>query len=469
MAQITFTSQVPLGISSAKDVLFIGGNLDNQSTSSLLNNGKLVVTANVNNEQANMQAGSGTLVLQGNAEQIITGTKIFNTYNLNTNNEGGILLNNNLSISNVHVFTNGIITTENTPNVLIYKSNATYTGDGDNRHVKGTVKKYGSADFDFPVGNGTIERKAGLKNITESSVFSCTYQQNTPKAKSVENIDATNEKEFWSIKQSDKFHAAANVILSWNQNKVVFDSKNKKANAVKVSQMVNDKWNDASGKNSGKMSISGNVASEAVSNFGDFSLGFVSKAESTEVEQKAIKNYLSKRVDKKTYQISFAIDHENGEGTYEISYKNANGTKVSLTELLANADVSSVYTTNVTLTDEVLNPEFSIHELGRLGTKHLADIINTETESTPDDELITVVGNGSEPMLKIKSMIDENTTYTLEIYNTAGQLVSATNNIEVSANSEQIVPVDLPLIERGMFMAVLVSNRKKKKSIKIAH
>jgi hypothetical protein len=462
---------VPIGISSTKDVLFIGGNLDNQSTSTLLNNGKLVVTANVNNEQANMQAGSGTLVLKGNAEQVITGTKIFNTYNLNTDNESGILLNNNLSISNVHVFTNGIITTENTPNVLIYKSNATYTGDGDNRHVKGTVKKYGSTDFDFPVGNGNIERKAGLKNITESSVFSCTYQQNTPKAKAVENIDATSEKEFWSIKQSDKFHASANVVLSWNQNKVDFDAKNKKANSVKVSQMVNDKWNDAGGKNSGKMSMSGNVASEAITSFGDFSLGFISKSESTEVAEKVIKDYLSKRVDKKTYKISFVIDHENGEGTYEISYLNSAGTKVSLTELLANTDVSSVYTTNVTLTDEVLNPEFSINELGRKGTKHLADITNTDTEnaSMQDDESVTVIGNGSAPMLKIKSLLDENTTYTLEIYNAAGQLVSATNNIEVSANSEQIVPVDLPLIERGMFVAVLVSNRKKKKSIKIAH
>ncbi|MEN9523657.1 MAG: hypothetical protein RL065_2034, partial [Bacteroidota bacterium] len=244
VAQITFTSQVPIGISSSKDMLFIDGNLQNENTSNLVNNGKLYVTKNINNEQANIQVGTGTLYLKGTSEQTVSGSKTFNTYNLNTDNLNGIKLDANLTVSNFHHFLNGIIHTNANETYLIYKSNANYTGDDDKKHVKGTVKKYGAADFEFPVGNGNVERKAGLKNISEPSVFSCTYNESAPSSKAVHQLKAASESESWNITQSEKYNASANVILSFNANKKSLPHNITDASLLKVGHLVNDKWNN---------------------------------------------------------------------------------------------------------------------------------------------------------------------------------------------------------------------------------
>jgi hypothetical protein len=470
-SQITFTSQVPIGISSSKDVLFIGGNLENQNSSNLVNNGKLYVTKNINNEQANMQAGTGTLYLKGKTEQTVSGSKTFNAYNLNTDNIEGIKLEANLTISNFHQFSNGVVTTKPGETYLIYKSNASYTGDDDKKHVKGTVKKYGSTDFDFPVGNGNMERKAGLKNISEASVFSCTYAETAPTSKATKELKATSESESWNITQSEKYNASANVVLSFNGNKKALPNSITDASLLKVGHLVNDKWNNEGGNAKGSVNEDGKILSTKTNVFGVFGLGIIEKAETEKpIASKQLTEHGLKKIDNLTYHLSFVIENENGEGTYEISYKNNNGAIVKLTELLASTE-NGIYNTELILPEAVENIEFTITEMSvRVGTKHLANISSNEaTANADEDEAITVLGNGAMPSLKIKSLIDNNTTYTLEIYDMAGRLVSATNDIQVSAQSEQIVPLDLPLIERGMFTAVLISNRKKKKSIKIAH
>ncbi|MFM2048977.1 MAG: hypothetical protein RI955_1525 [Bacteroidota bacterium] len=471
-AQITFTSQVPIGISTAKDVLFVGGDLINQSSANLVNNGKLYVTENITNEQANMTTGVGTLYLKGTKEQSISGTKIFNTYNLNTDNKEGIVLNTNMSVANLHIFSNGIITTAATPTFLIYKSNATYTGDDDSKHINGTVKKYGSADFDFPVGNGSVERKAGLRNVSESSVFSCSYHQDAPSSKSLNKLTSTNDKEYWNINQNEKYHATANIALNWNHEKVAYnDVQQKKISQIKVSHMVNENWNNEGGKALGNVSSAGQIVSGLLTSFGNFSLGTTDEAETAETMNKKLIESAALKVDNNHYKITFTIENENGEGAYEISVLQ-NGEKVKLTEIVATNELIKNYTSTVELLEIIDNPQFSIDFASRkTGKSHLADITNSElvTAAETDDEEVTVLGNGSEPLLKIHSLIEQNTTYTLEIYNAAGQLVSTKNDIELAGNGEQIVPMNLPLIERGMFVAVLISNRKKKKSIKIAH
>jgi len=469
-SQITFTSQVPIGISTSKDVLFIDGNLQNESTSNLVNNGKLYVTKNINNEQANIQAAAGTLYLNGNSEQILAGSKTLNAFNLNTNNPKGIKLEANLSVSNLHIFTNGIITTNPGESFLIYKSKATYTGDDDKKHVNGSVKKYGSADFEFPVGNGNIERKAGLKNISEASIFSCTYLESAPSANTVKDLKATSESESWNIIQSEKYNASANVVLSFNASKKSLPNNIDDASLLKVRHIINDKWNNEGGSAKGNVHEDGKILSSKTNVFGIFGFGIIEKSEIEKpiLEKKLIEHGI-KKLDNRTYNLSFVIENEDGMGTYEISYKNNNGAIVKLTELLASTE-SGTYQTELTISEENENAEFLINELNlRVGAKHIATVSGNEPVNNSDDELISVIGNGSLPSIKIKSLIEENSTYSLEIYDMEGKLVNATNQIQVSANSEQIIPLDLPMIERGMFMAVLVSNRKKKKSIKIAH
>ena len=166
-AQVDLQNSGTLYVSSATDILYINGNFVNTSAASLTNKGKFYVTQNLTNDQASMLAGTGTLYLNGSSAQAVNGSQPFKTYNLNTNNSAGITLNNNLSVSNAHTFSAGIITSSATPNYLIYESGSSYSGDGDAAHVHGWVKKIGSTNFIFPVGTGVVERKISLTGLSD--------------------------------------------------------------------------------------------------------------------------------------------------------------------------------------------------------------------------------------------------------------------------------------------------------------
>ena len=121
-AQVNMQNTGTLYISGSPDILYINGSLTNTSAASLTNNGSLYVLQNLANDQAAMAAGTGTLYLNGTATQTVSGAQLFKTNNLVTNNTAGFTLNNDLSVSGVHTFTAGVITTSATPNYLMYEA-----------------------------------------------------------------------------------------------------------------------------------------------------------------------------------------------------------------------------------------------------------------------------------------------------------------------------------------------------------
>src|SRR5438034_3762225 len=152
-AQVDLKNTGVLYVNSSGDTLYINGNFNNTSAAALTNNGNFYIRQNLTNDQSSMAVGTGTLYLNGSAAQTVAGAQIFKTYNFLSNNASDITLNNNLSVSGAHTFTAGLITTSATPNYLVYEAGSSYNGDGDSKHVNGWVKKYGSTDFTFPVGD----------------------------------------------------------------------------------------------------------------------------------------------------------------------------------------------------------------------------------------------------------------------------------------------------------------------------
>lgn len=157
------------------------GSFSNASTGSLVNNGSFYLRADLTNDQSSMATGTGILYLNGTVAQSVNGTQPFRTFNLVTDNNtvAGITLNNNLSISGTHTFTDGIITTSSTPNYLIYEAGSSYNGDGDGQHVNGWVKKLGNTNFSFPVGNGTVIRKAAIESLSGSLPIATNFGPST--------------------------------------------------------------------------------------------------------------------------------------------------------------------------------------------------------------------------------------------------------------------------------------------------
>ncbi len=141
------------------------GNFTNTSSGAFINNGTLHIKGDIANAQPSMANSLGSLYLDGSSAQSVNGTQTFRTNNLNTNNSLGVTLNNNLSIAGIHTFSSGIISSP-ALSYLHYEAGSSYTGSADNRHVNGWVRKTGSTNFTFPVGNGIYERPVAVTALS---------------------------------------------------------------------------------------------------------------------------------------------------------------------------------------------------------------------------------------------------------------------------------------------------------------
>ncbi|MEP7377216.1 MAG: T9SS type A sorting domain-containing protein [Chitinophagaceae bacterium] len=246
------------------------GAFTNTSTGALVNNGDLYIKGNVSNSQAFMAAGTGTLYFNGAVAQSLNGTQPFKTFNLVSNNAAGIILNDNLSVSSAHTFTSGIITTSVTPNYLVYEAGSSYSGDGDAGHVNGWVKKIGSTNFIFPVGNGTVERTVTLSGLSGASEFNAKYLANTPFTTQMQTpIYEIDPAEYWSINKVSG--GTASVTLNWDYSKVYFP--NWIIPDIRVAGYNGSLWVTNGGTASGTANTTGTITSNSISSFNLFAFG----------------------------------------------------------------------------------------------------------------------------------------------------------------------------------------------------
>jgi hypothetical protein len=248
----------------------------NSATGSLVNNGSLYLKGNIINNQSSMSAGTGTLYLEGSVTQTISGTQTFKTFNLVTNNAAGFTLNNNLSVTGVHTYTSGMITTSATPNYMVYEAGSSYTGSSDARHVNGWVKKIGSTNFTFPVGTAVYERPIALTNLTASGEFNIRHNPAvTPNRLSTYNpLVYVDTSEYWTINRVSGT-AAAQIAMNWDNSKVNFP--NLMISDIRVANYDGTFWRSIGGSATGNALTTGNITSPGVSVFNrNFTFGSVS-------------------------------------------------------------------------------------------------------------------------------------------------------------------------------------------------
>jgi len=247
------------------------GHFVNASGSQFVNGGTLILKRNLKNEEATMTAGTGLLLLNGSILQTISGSQPFKTFDLNTDNSAGFVLNTELSISGTHTFSAGLLSTSVTPNYLIYESGAGYTGDNDSRHVNGWVRKNGSENFSFPVGDGIYERKAALSSLSAVSVFDCRYIKPTFNIYSLMSpLVQVKENEYWQInKQSG---GTASITLNWDHSRIAMNHV--LVGEILVAYYTSGHWTSIGGTASGNVLTTGSITSNSVSDFGSHTLGY---------------------------------------------------------------------------------------------------------------------------------------------------------------------------------------------------
>lgn len=251
------------------------GTFTNASTASLVNNGSVYIKGNLINDQSSMSAGSGTLYINGTVAQAVNGAAVFRTNHLNTDNSTGITLNNNLSVSGSHTFSNGLITTSATPNYMIYEAGSSYSGSGDTRHINGWVKKIGSTSFTFPVGDATYERPVAISSLSGSSEYNARYYTTTPNTaySYMQNpLVMVNPNEYWAVNQVSGGTAA--VTLNWDYSKVYFP--NWIVPDLRVAGFNGSRWVNQGGTASGTTTTTGTITSNSISSFGIFAIGSAS-------------------------------------------------------------------------------------------------------------------------------------------------------------------------------------------------
>ena len=414
MAQVTVQNN-GIAYTSASGIFFINGSLNNASGAAFSNNGSVYINQNITNDQSAMAAGTGTLYLNGTVTQAINGTQTFKTYNLITNNNAGFTINNNLSVSGVHTYTSGIITTSATPNYLVYEAGSSYTGDGDRKHVNGWVKKFGGTDFIFPVGNAIYERTIALTNLTASSEFNVKHYDNpTPNRLNLFSpLVLIDTNEYWTINKISG--ANANVVTNWDNAKIPVPQV--LITDIRAGYYNGSFWINIGGSGVGAVATTGSVTSNSVSAFNNnFTIASTSVVLPLDI-------------------ISFTGIRS---GNYNrLNWTIGNELNVLHYELQRSSDAANFTTINIQVAKNNNNTElYSYDDVAALQTKMYYRLKCIDNNGKIKYSGIVVIGasqNDHKDFYVIKNPVSDR----IDIY--AGDLVKGNYNYTVANNSGQVI------------------------------
>ncbi|MFM2048978.1 MAG: hypothetical protein RI955_1526, partial [Bacteroidota bacterium] len=212
--------------------------------------------------------------------------------------------------------------------------------------------------------------------------------------------------------------------------------------------------------------------SGTLSTFSPFSFGSGSA-----VLPVSIRNLDVKCLGNSEYELSWIATHDDGDGTYNISFINNNNEKISLSHLMPQKGNDINYSTKITLTESVDKPVFNLEYVDQMNAASDLGSVYADCSSSggavADEDggnTYKLLSSMETPAIQvISSANSKDESYSLEIFNSAGQLVKSSENIEVMAGSSQIIPLDFPFVPQAMYFAVLstATSSKKKKTFKI--
>lgn len=445
LSQVAVQNNGILYVSNSADILHINGSFTNASGAALTNNGMFYISQDLSNSQSSMAVGTGTLTLNGSSLQTISGTQTFKTYNLVTNNAAGFLLNNNLSASGVHSYTNGMITTSATPNYMIYEAGSSYSGSSDARHVIGWVKKIGNTSFTFPVGNASYERPVSLSTLSASSEFNVRY--NVAVTPNYNNLNTplvlVDTSEYWTINRVSG--GTAQVTMNWDVSKVPFP--NVMLSSIRASYYNGSLWSNIGGSATGVVASAGSVTSNSTN---IFNTNFVIASTSFVLPLKII---------------SFTASRSNGYT--KINYTIGNELNVNRYELEKSDDGINFHTIHTHTAFNRDGTEFySYNDNSALKGTAFYRLKVTELSSRVSYSPVVSVTDHSKELYVIKNPVDE----SIEIYASASAggtysyVISTTNGQAMQTGSLDIKQPGIYSIKlRSLFAAgsyVLVMKSK---------
>lgn len=213
-----------------------------------------------------------TVIFDGTGGQTIRSNERFNNFTVDKSS-GELSIVESGRIANQATFTRGIVRV--VPNgagqfrSLLFLPTSQVAAVSDASHVVGKVARRGTADFTFPLGDGSVYRPISISNVAlptdESFVaeyFNASPPDVTSKEASITNLGNCG---YWNLEDTDAT-ASASVTLHWDENcSVDFD------------KVVVARWNGTQWVSEGRSALTGDattgtVTAAALNAFGLFTL-----------------------------------------------------------------------------------------------------------------------------------------------------------------------------------------------------
>ncbi len=281
-AQTALYNSGIINISAAGQV-YVAGDAANRSGATLQNDGLLTVTGAFSNDAAMATPASGTLRLNGNTAQTITGAADYFAKDVLVDNPAGITLATRLKVDGVLSFNNGVINANNAAYPVVFTANASISGvavPSDASHVKGYVMKEGTGAFTFPTGNGAKYQPVDIALSVNSAGITARYYNADAGSASFGTGGASatpllfyNTAEYWDLSPAGT--ASGTVTIHWDGygNRGIGNTAD-----LRVAHKSGGAW-----LNEGAASVSGttgagSVTSGSISTWSPFTLGSVSSA-----------------------------------------------------------------------------------------------------------------------------------------------------------------------------------------------
>lgn len=213
---------------SPNTLMTIVSDFNNTATGGYKNDGEVLLRANFNNDGITTfnTSNNGYTRFEGFLTQKITGVRpsefnhlLFN----NANAQPAFQLYGEIRVTGNSDFFKGIVNDDDFGGLMVFENKATHTNTHNESHVDGKVKKNGTTEFQYPIGDKELYRFAAISAPSETaSNFTAKYffeDSNPlyPHANRPETISLIDNKEYWTV---EKTGGNSDIILtlSWDEN-----------------------------------------------------------------------------------------------------------------------------------------------------------------------------------------------------------------------------------------------------------
>jgi subtilisin-like proprotein convertase family protein len=139
--------------------------------------GNINLAGNWINSGGTFTPSNGVVTFSGASQQSVTANSQ-SFYSVTVNGAGGLLLNDNATITNELTLTTGVISTGANRVIMTSTTSANLSGHSSSSFVNGTLRRYvasNTSTYAFPVGNGVAPGNYKLATMTNNLLVGITY------------------------------------------------------------------------------------------------------------------------------------------------------------------------------------------------------------------------------------------------------------------------------------------------------